>query len=89
VLPLVESFEARGQDGKSYRVFGYEQALFDFDSKHISQPGNRRASNHCLRWFHGFNFFCMWLDVWSPPRLDYGGGDDQTTRSPICTRVGI
>jgi len=28
-LHLLESFEARGQDGKSYRVFGYEHLVRD------------------------------------------------------------
>ena len=28
------------------RIYGYEKALFDFDSKHISRPGNKRAAEY-------------------------------------------
>ena len=31
------------------RVYGYEKTLFDFDSKHISQPGNKQAADVPLR----------------------------------------
>ena len=31
------------------RIYGYEKALFDFDSKHITQPGNKLASSLPVR----------------------------------------
>jgi hypothetical protein len=38
------------------RVFGYEKALFDFDSKHISQPGNRLASEFLFKTYTSFGY---------------------------------
>lgn len=38
------------------RVFGYEQALFDFDSKHISQPGNGLASAYLFDTYRSFGY---------------------------------
>ncbi len=29
------------------RIYAYEKALFDFDSKHITKPGNRRPASSC------------------------------------------
>ncbi len=33
-------------DASVARVYGYEKALFDFDSKHITKPGNKLASKY-------------------------------------------
>ncbi|MDQ3069226.1 MAG: M20/M25/M40 family metallo-hydrolase, partial [Acidobacteriota bacterium] len=38
------------------RVFGYEKALFDFDSKHITQPGNAKASEYLHRMYASFGY---------------------------------
>jgi hypothetical protein len=38
------------------RVFGYEKALFDFDSKHISKPGNRQASEYLFNTYASFGY---------------------------------
>ncbi len=37
-------------------VFGYEKALFDFDSKHISQPGNAKAIDYLERTYRSFGY---------------------------------
>jgi hypothetical protein len=38
------------------RVYGYEKALFDFDSKHISQPGNKLASEYLFNTYASFGY---------------------------------
>jgi hypothetical protein len=38
------------------RIFAYEKALFDFDSKHISKPGNRKASEFLFNTYASFGY---------------------------------
>jgi Zn-dependent M28 family amino/carboxypeptidase len=38
------------------RIYGYEKALFDFDSKHISRPGNRRAGEYLFETYKSFGY---------------------------------
>jgi hypothetical protein len=38
------------------RIFSYEKALFDFDSKHISRPGNRKASEFLFNAYKSFGY---------------------------------
>jgi acetylornithine deacetylase/succinyl-diaminopimelate desuccinylase-like protein len=38
------------------RIFGYEKALFDFDSKNISKPGNRKASQFLFDTYKSFGY---------------------------------
>src|SRR5262249_37609630 len=38
------------------RIFHYEQALFDFGSKHISKPGNQRAAAYLFDTFASFGY---------------------------------
>src|SRR5205823_23992 len=38
------------------RVFGYEKALFDFDSKNISRPGNRKAAEFLFTTYKSFGY---------------------------------
>ncbi|MBA2304952.1 MAG: M20/M25/M40 family metallo-hydrolase [Acidobacteria bacterium] len=38
------------------RIFGYEKALFDFDSKHITRPGNRLASEYLFNTYKSFGY---------------------------------
>ena len=47
------------------RIFGYEKALFDFDSKHISQPGNRKASQFLFDTYKSFGYVpeYQWFDA--------------------------
>lgn len=48
---------ARVVDGASVaRVYGYQKALFDFDSKHISRPGNRLASAYLFEAYASFGY---------------------------------
>ena len=38
------------------RIYGYEKALFDFDSKHISRPGNKLASAYLFDTYKSFGY---------------------------------
>jgi hypothetical protein len=46
------------------RVFSYEKALFDFESKHISKPGNRLASEYLFNTYTSFGYApeYQWFD---------------------------
>ncbi|MEO8681564.1 MAG: M28 family peptidase, partial [Vicinamibacterales bacterium] len=47
------------------RIFGYEKALFDFDSKHITRPGNQLASEYLFNAYKSFGYEpeMQWFDV--------------------------
>ena len=38
------------------RVFGYEEKLFGFDSKHITRPGNKLAADYLLAAYKSFGY---------------------------------
>jgi hypothetical protein len=38
------------------RIYSYEAALFDFDSKYITQPGNAKAADYILRTLKSFGY---------------------------------
>jgi Tol biopolymer transport system component len=48
------------------RIYGYEKALFDFDSKNISKPGNRLASAYLADMYRSFGYDPE-LQWFSPP----------------------
>ena len=64
------------------RVFGYEKALFDFDSKHISKPGNRLASEYLFNTYASFGYAPEYQ--WFEPR----GALDGKTANVVATLRG-
>jgi Tol biopolymer transport system component len=44
------------QDASAARVFAYEKALFDFDSKYITQPGNQKAAEYIFNTLKSFGY---------------------------------
>lgn len=42
--------------GRVNRVFDYQKALFDFDSKHVSRPGNAKAIEYLERTYRSFGY---------------------------------
>jgi len=46
------------------RIYGYQEALFGFDSKHISRPGNKLASNYLFETYKSFGYSpeFQWFD---------------------------
>jgi hypothetical protein len=53
------------------RIFGYEKALFDFDSKNISKPGNHAASEFLFNTYKSFGYEPEYQ--WFEPPNAYGG----------------
>ena len=43
-------------DASPARVFAHEKALFDFDSKHVTRPGNRRAAEYLFAAYRSFGY---------------------------------
>ncbi len=43
-------------DASVRRIYGYEKTLFDFDSKHVSQPGNKRAAAFLFDTYKSFGY---------------------------------
>ena len=43
-------------DASVARVYGYEKTLFDFDSKHITKPGNKLASAYLFDTYKSFGY---------------------------------
>lgn len=54
--PLAAAIRQVVDSASVTRVFGYEKALFDFDSKHISQPGNQKASEYLHATYASFGY---------------------------------
>ncbi len=44
------------QDASVARVYGYEKALYDFDSKYITQPGNAKAIEYIASTLRSFGY---------------------------------
>ena len=54
--PIAPAVTAVVSDASVGRIFGYEKALFDFDSKHITRPGNRLASAYLADTYKSFGY---------------------------------
>jgi hypothetical protein len=53
------------------RIFDYEKTLFGFDSKHISKPGNRKASEFLFNTYKSFGYEPEYQ--WFEPRAALDG----------------
>jgi hypothetical protein len=53
------------------RVYAYEKALFDFDSKHITRPGNKLAAEYLFKTYASFGYTPEYQ--WFAPRNALGG----------------
>ena len=53
------------------RIFDYEKALFDFDSKNISKPGNRKAAEFLFNSYTSFGYQPEYQ--WFEPRNAFEG----------------
>lgn len=54
--PLAAQVRRVVAQASTNRVYGYEKALFDFDSKHISRPGNQQAADFLLATYKSFGY---------------------------------
>jgi Tol biopolymer transport system component len=64
------------------RIYEYEKALFDFDSKNISRPGNRKASEYLYQTYKSFGYEPEYQ--WFEPR----GAFEGKTANVIATLRG-
>jgi hypothetical protein len=80
--PLAAAVSAVVSEASTSRIFAYERALFDFDSKHITRPGNKLASAYLFDTYQSFGYApeYQWL---SPPQA--AGGQ---TANVIATLKG-
>ena len=53
------------------RAYAHEKALFDFDSKHITRPGNKLASEYLFNAYKSFGYTPEYQ--WFSPRQALGG----------------
>jgi hypothetical protein len=54
--PIAAAVGAVVPDASVSRIYSYEKALFDFDSKHITRPGNRLASAYLADTYKSFGY---------------------------------
>jgi hypothetical protein len=54
--PIAEEVRRVVHTASVARVYGYEKALFDFDSKHISRPGNKLAAEYLYNTYASFGY---------------------------------
>jgi Tol biopolymer transport system component len=69
--PIATAVKAVVGDASIDRVFAYEKALYAFDSKHISQPGNRRAGAYVFDTYKSFGYEPQYQ--WFDSRSALGG----------------
>jgi Peptidase family M28/WD40-like Beta Propeller Repeat len=80
--PIAGDVKQIVESASSARVFSYEKALFDFDSKHISRPGNRLASEYLFNTYASFGYEPAYQ--WFAPR----GALDGKTANVVATLRG-
>lgn len=71
-----------------HRIYGYEKALYDFDSKNISRPGNAQAAAYLFDTYKSFGYepeYQPFDPVASPQR---GGDPPRRTANVIATLRG-
>src|SRR5688572_22537774 len=54
--PIAGAVSAVTASASTSRLFDYQRALFDFDSKHISRPGNKLASAYLFETYKSFGY---------------------------------
>jgi Peptidase family M28/Fibronectin type III domain/WD40-like Beta Propeller Repeat len=54
--PFADPVKAIVSDVSVSRIYDYEKALFDFDSKHISKPGNKQAAEYLFNSYQSFGY---------------------------------
>lgn len=69
--PIAEAVRNVVAQSSTNRIFEYEKTLFDFDSKHISRPGNKLASEYLFSLYKSFGYEPEYQ--WFEPRGALGG----------------
>jgi Tol biopolymer transport system component len=69
--PILTTVKRALDEVSTARIYGYEKALFDFDSKHISKPGNKLAGEYLFDMYTSFGYEPEYQ--WFEPRGALGG----------------
>jgi hypothetical protein len=69
--PIAEKVRQAVGSVSTARIYGYEKALYDFDSKHITRPGNRQASEYLFKTYESFGYTPEYQ--WFEPANALGG----------------
>ena len=69
--PIAAEVAAVTKEISAGRAYAHEKALFDFDSKHITRPGNRLASEYLFKAYASFGYTPEYQ--WFSPRNALGG----------------
>jgi hypothetical protein len=80
--PIAADVKAVVADASVARVYGYEKSLFDFDSKHITRPGNKLASAYLFDTYKSFGYEPQFQ--WFEPRAALDG----RTANVVATLTG-
>jgi len=81
--PMAETVRGVVNDVSQHRVYEHERTLTNFDSKHISQPGNRKASEYLFAQYKSFGYEPEYQ--WFEPR---GATGDGKSANVIARLVG-
>jgi hypothetical protein len=54
--PIAADVKRVVADASVHRIYGYEKTLFDFDSKYVTQPGNKRAAAFLFDTYQSFGY---------------------------------
>ena len=80
--PIAVSVAAVTREASAGRAYAHEKALYDFDSKHITRPGNKLASEYLYAAYSSFGYAPEYQ--WFSPRGALGG----RTANVIATLKG-
>jgi len=69
--PIADLVRSVTSTASTARIYAHEKALFDFDSKHISRPGNKLASEYLFNAYTSFGYTPEYQ--WFSPRNALGG----------------
>jgi hypothetical protein len=69
--PIADAVRGAVGEISATRAYSYEKSLFDFDSKHITKPGNRKASEYLFNTYQSFGYAPEYQ--WFSPRGALGG----------------
>jgi len=54
--PIADEVRRALEQASTSRIYAHEKALFDFDSKHISRPGNKLAADYLFAAYKSFGY---------------------------------
>jgi len=54
--PIADEVRRVVEQASTSRIYAHEKALFDFDSKHISRPGNKQAADYLFAAYKSFGY---------------------------------